>query len=131
MSRARKVILGILGLLTALDVVSAVTASRITGSNKPPAAAIVAIALFAVLTVIGMYGLVRGARWARPLIYVTRVLNCASNLLGFSNHPTATQLAVGSVTFGLSIVVIVALVVTRRSDALERPAAIAVRGSRA
>jgi uncharacterized membrane protein (DUF2068 family) len=114
MSRTTKFIIAILGVIAVLDAASAVIASRITGSDKPPAAAVVAIALFAVLDLLGMYGLSRGARWAAPLIYVTRGLNAVSNLLGLGNHPTTAPLVIGSLTFGLSVVVVVALIAVRR-----------------
>ncbi len=63
MIRSYKPVIVLLGALTALDLVSAVLASRVTGTAKPPPPAVVSMLILAVLTLAAMYGLWRGARW--------------------------------------------------------------------
>jgi hypothetical protein len=121
MIRSFKSVMTMLGALAALDVVAAVLASRITGSAKPPAPAVVSMIVFAVLTVVAMYGLWRGAGWARPLVYVTRGLDVVNGLLGLGDRPSVALDVIGVLTIVLSVAVIVILA---RMPAAERtPAA--------
>jgi hypothetical protein len=110
MIRSCKPVIVLLGALTALDLVAAVLASRVTGTAKPPPPAVVSMVILAVLTVVAMYGLWRGARWARPVVYVTRGFDVLSGLLGLADRPSIALDVIGVVTILLSLAVIVLLV---------------------
>lgn len=109
MVRSFKSVMVLLGTVAALDLVAAVLASRVTGSAKPPPPAVGAMVIFSVLTLVAMYGLWRGASWARPVIYVTRGLDVLSGLLGLADHPSVALEVIGAVTIVLSVAVIVIL----------------------
>jgi hypothetical protein len=112
MIRTYKPVIGLLGILTALDLVAAVLASRVTGTAKPPPPAVGSMVVLAVLTLAAMYGLWRGARWARPVVYVTRGFDVLSGLLGLADRPSVALVVIGVVTIVLSLAVIVVLVRT-------------------
>jgi hypothetical protein len=112
MSRPYKYVVAMLCTVAALDLVAAVLGSRVTGHAKPPPPAMVAIVLFAILSLVAIYGLWRGAGWARPVIYVTRGLDVVSSLLGLGDRPSHLLEVIGAVTLVLSVAVIVILVRT-------------------
>jgi uncharacterized membrane protein (DUF2068 family) len=118
MNRTLKTMITLLLVISALNVTSTVLTSRMTGPDKPPAPAIVGFVVFAILNLIGAFGLSHGSRWARPMIYVSRGLNIVSNILGLGNHADAALLIVGTSTFLLSIVVLVMLIRARREGRL-------------
>ena len=66
--------------------------------------------ILAVLTLVAMYGLWRGARWARPVVYVTRGFDVLSGLLGLADRPSVALDVIGVVTIVLSVAAIVLLV---------------------
>jgi hypothetical protein len=110
MIRTYKPVTVLLGVLTALDLAAAVLASRVTGTAKPPPPAVVSMVILAVLTLVAMYGLWRGARWARPVVYVTRGFDVLSGLLGLADRPSVALDVIGVVTIVLSLAAIVLLV---------------------
>jgi hypothetical protein len=110
MIRTYKPVIVLLGVLTALDLAAAVLASRVTGTAKPPPPAVVSMVILAVLTLVAMYGLWRGARWARPVVYVTRGFDVLSGLLGLADRPSVALDVIGVVTIALSLAAIVLLV---------------------
>jgi len=57
-----------------------------------------------------MYGLWRGARWARPVVYVTRGFDVLSGLLGLADRPSVALDVIGVVTIVLSLAAIVLLI---------------------
>lgn len=109
MIRNCKSVIVLLSAVAALDLVAAVLASRVTGAAKPPTPVVAAMVIFAVLTVLAMYGLWRGAGWARPVIYVTRGIDVLSGLLGLGDHPSLALDILGALTIVLSVAVIVIL----------------------
>ena len=118
MIRSCKPVIVLLGALAALDLAAAVLASRVTGTAKPPPPAVVSMVVLAVLTLVAMYGLWRGARWARPLVYVTRGFDVLSGLLGLADRPSVALDVIGVVTIVLSVAAIVLVVRApgRRTD---------------
>jgi hypothetical protein len=110
MIRSCKPVIVLLGALTALDLAAALLASRVTGTAKPPPPAVVSMVVLAVLTLVAMYGLWRGARWARPVVYVTRGFDVLSGLLGLADRPSVALDVIGVVTIVLSLAAIVLLV---------------------
>lgn len=116
MIRSYKPVIVLLGALTALDLVSAVLASRVTGTAKPPPPAVVSMLILAVLTLAAMYGLWRGARWARPVVYVTRGFDVLNGLLGLADRPSIALDVIGVVTIILSLTVIVMLARTPAAE---------------
>lgn len=117
MRRPYQSIVAMLCTVAALDLLAAVLASRVTGQAKPPPPAVVSMVLFGVLSLVATYGLWRGARWARPVIYVTRGLDVVNGLLGLSDRPSLALDVIGVLTTVLSVVVIVMLA---RTPAPER-----------
>jgi hypothetical protein len=73
-----------------------------TGEYRPPTCFVVLDVLLAVVGLIGMCGLTRGARWAVPLIYGTRAPNVVNNVLGLATNPNATRAVTGSLVIGRS-----------------------------
>jgi hypothetical protein len=120
MIRSSKPLIVLLGALTALDLAAAVLASRVTGTAKPPPPAVVSMVILAVLTVIAMYGLWRGARWARLLVYVTRGFDVLSGLLGLADRPSVALDVIGVVTIVLSVAAIVMLARTPAAELAPR-----------
>jgi hypothetical protein len=120
MTRSSKPLIVLLGALTALDLAASVLASRVTGTAKPPPPAVVSMVILAVLTVIAMYGLLRGARWARPVVYVTRGFDVLSGLLGLADRPSVALDVIGVVTIVLSVAAIVMLARTPAADLAPR-----------
>jgi hypothetical protein len=120
MIRSYKPVIVLLGALTALDLVAAVLASQVTGTAKPPPPAVVSMVILAVLTLGAMYGLWRGARWARPLVYVTRGFDVLSGLLGLADRPSVALDVIGAVTILLSLAAIVMLARTPASELTPR-----------
>jgi hypothetical protein len=116
MNRSSKPVIVLLGALTALDLVAAVLASRVTGTAKPPPPAVVSMVILAVLTLAAIYGLWRGARWARPAVYVTRGFDVLSGLLGLADRPSVALVVIGLVTIVLSLA---AIVMVARTPAAE------------
>ena len=116
MIRNFKSVMVMLGAVAALDLAAAVLASRVTGSAKPPVPAVASMVIFAVVTLIAMYGLWRGAGWARPVIYVTRGLDVVNGLLGLGDRPSLALDVIGAVTVVLSVAVIVTLARTPGAD---------------
>jgi hypothetical protein len=116
MIRNFKSVMVMLGAVAALDLAAAVLASRVTGSAKPPVPAVASMVIFAVVTLIAMYGLWRGAGWARPVIYVTRGLDVVNGLLGLGDRPSLALDVIGAVTVVLSVAVIVTLARTPAAD---------------
>jgi hypothetical protein len=112
MIRSCKPVIVLLGALAALDLAAALLASRVTGTAKPPPPAVVSMVVLAVLTLVAMYGLWRGARWARPVVYVTRGFDVLSGLLGLADRPSLALDVIGVVTILLSLAAIVLLVRT-------------------
>ena len=112
MIRRCKPVIVLLGALTALDLAAAVLASQVTGTAKPPPPAVVSMVVLAVVTLVAMYGLWRGARWARPVVYVTRGFDVLSGLLGLADRPSLALDVIGVVTIVLSLAAIVMLVRT-------------------
>jgi hypothetical protein len=110
MIRSRKPVIVLLGALTVLDLAAAVLASRVTGTAKPPPPAVVSMVILAVLTLLAMYGFWRGARWARPVVYVTRGFDVLSGLLGLADRPSVALDVIGVVTIVLSLAAIVLVV---------------------
>jgi uncharacterized membrane protein len=110
MIRNYKPVIVLLGALTALDLAAAVLASRVTGSAKPPPPAVVSMVILAVLTLVAMYGLWRGARWARPVVYITRGFDVLNGLLGLADRPSIALDVIGAVSIVLSVAAIVLLV---------------------
>ena len=102
MNRSFKYVIAMLCTLAALDLVAAVLGSRVTGPAKPPPPAMVSMVILAILSVVAMYGLWRGARWARPVIYVTRGFDVLSGLLGLADRPSVALDVIGVVTIVLS-----------------------------
>jgi len=121
MIRNSKSLILLLSAVAALDLVAAVLAPRVTGSAKPPTPAVASMVIFAVLTVLAMYGLWRGARWARPVVYVTRGLDVLSGLLGLGDHPSLALDVIGALTIVLSVAVIVILARTPAVEINPRP----------
>jgi uncharacterized membrane protein len=116
MIRSPKSVIVLLGAVAALDLVAAELASRVTGSAKPPVPAVASMVIFAVITLIAMYGLWRGAGWARPVIYVTRGLDVIGGLLGLGDHPSLALDVIGVVTIVVSVAIIVTLARTPAAD---------------
>jgi flagellar biogenesis protein FliO len=116
MIRTQKYLIAMLSSLAALDLIAAVLASRVTGSAKPPVPAVAVMVIIGVLTLAAIYGLRRGGRWARPVIYVTRGLDVVSSLLGLGDRPSVALVAIGAVTLVLSVAVIVLLARTPASE---------------
>jgi hypothetical protein len=116
MIRSSKSLIALLAAVVVLDLVAAVLASRVTGSAKPPTPAVAAMVIVAVLTVVAMFGLPRGAGWARPVIYVTRGLDVLSGLLGLGDHPSLALDVIGALTMVLSLAVIVILARTPATE---------------
>jgi hypothetical protein len=117
MTRSLKFLLAALAIIAVLDVVAAVQASQVTGSNKPPAFAVVGLVVLAAATVTAIYGLARDTRWARPVIYISCALRIISGILGLGGHTSAARLSVGAIGVVLAVAVVVALVRTRRQTA--------------
>jgi hypothetical protein len=117
MSRTQNTLTAMLGALVVLDVATALLMPHVTGAAKPPTGAVVATWVFAALTVAAAFGLRQGARWARPVIYVTCALRILSGLLGVGDNPGAALVSLGVVGVLLSAVVITVLVRTRRQSA--------------
>jgi uncharacterized membrane protein len=103
-----------LHVLTVLDLVAPALAFRVTGSAKPPVPAIAVMVIVGVLTLAAIYGLWRGGRWARPVIYVTHGLDVVSSLLGLGDRPSVAL--VEMVTLVLSVAVIVILAGTPAAE---------------
>lgn len=116
MIRTQKALITLLGVLAVLDLIAAVLASRVTGSAKPPVPAIAVMVIVGVLTLAAMVGLWRGARGARPVIYVTRGLDVVSSLLGLGDRPSVALVVIGAVTLVLSVAVIVTLARTPAAE---------------
>ena len=112
----RKSLFAMLALLAVLDLIAPVLASRVTGSAKPPVPAIAGMVVVGILTLVAMWGLWRGARWARPVIYVTRGLDVVSSLLGLGDRPSVALVVIGAVTLVLSLAVIVTLARTPAAE---------------
>jgi hypothetical protein len=109
MNRSFKTVIVLLSTLTALDLVAAVLASRVTGTAKPPPPAVGSMVILAALTAVAMYGLWRGARWARPAIYLTRGFDVLNGLLGLADRPSVALDVIGVATIVLSAAVIIIL----------------------
>ncbi len=107
MIRSQKPLIAMLGVLAVLDLAAPVLASRVTRSAKPPVPAIAVMVVVGILTLAAMYGLWRGARWARPVIYITRGLDVVSSMLGLGDRPSLALVVIGAVTLVLSVAVIV------------------------
>ncbi len=116
MTRSQKSLIAMLGVLAILDLVAPVLATRVTGSAKPPVPAIAVMVVVGILTLTAMYGLWRGARWARPVIYITRGLDVVSSMLGLGDRPSVALVVIGSVTLVLSVAVIVILARTPAAE---------------
>ncbi len=112
MFHSQKPLIAMLSVLVVLDLVAPALASRVTGSAEPPAPAIAVMVIVGVLTLAAMYGLWRGWRSARPVIYVTRGLDVVSSLLGLGDRPSVALVVIGAVTLVLSVAVIVILAPT-------------------
>jgi hypothetical protein len=117
MTRSLKFLLTALAIIAVLDVVAAVQASQVTGPDKPPVFAVVGLVVLAAAILTAAYGLARGARWARPVIYIACTLRIISSILGLGGHTSAVRLAVGAIGVILSLAVIAVLVRTRRQAA--------------
>ena len=117
MTRSLKFLLTALAIIAVLDVVAAVQASQVTGPDKPPVFAVVGLVVLAAAILTAAYGLARGTRWARPVIYVSCALRIISSILGLGGHTSAVRLAVGAIGVILSLAVIAVLVRTRRQAA--------------
>jgi hypothetical protein len=113
MSRTRNTMTALLVVVAALDVSTAVLMPGVAGSAKPPTGAIVATWIFAALTLAAVFGLQRGARWARPVVYVTCALRIISGLLGVGDNPGAALVTLGVIGVVLSLVAIGILLRTR------------------
>jgi hypothetical protein len=116
MIRTMKSVIVTLGLAGALDLVAAALATQVTGPAKPPPPAVVVMVICGILTFVAMYGLWRGAGWARPVIYVTRGLDAVSSLLGLADGPSPALVAIGVGTLVLSLGVIAILVRTSNTE---------------
>jgi hypothetical protein len=116
MIRTMKSVIVILGLAGALDLVAAVLATQVSGPAKPPPPAVVVMVVCGFLTFLAMYGLWRGAGWARPVIYVTRGLDAVSSLLGLADHPSPALVVIGVCTLVLSLGVIAILARTPNAE---------------
>jgi hypothetical protein len=117
MTRSLKFLLAALAIIAVLDVVAAVQASQVTGPDKPPVFAVAGLAVLAAATVTALYGLARGTRWARPVIYISCALRIISGILGLGGPTSAARLAAGIIGVVLSVAVVAALVRTRRQTA--------------
>ena len=117
MTRSLKFLLTALAIIAVLDVVAAVQASQVTGPDKPPVFAVVGLVVLAAAILTAAYGLARGTRWARPVIYISCALRIISSILGLGGHTSAVRLAVGAIGVILSLAVIAVLVRTRRQAA--------------
>ena len=117
MTRSLKFLLSALAIIIVLDVVAAVQASQITGPDKPPAFAVIGLAVLAAAVLTATYGLARDTRWARPVIYISCALRIISAILGLGGHTSAARLTVGTIGVVLSVAVIAVLVRTRRQAA--------------
>jgi uncharacterized membrane protein len=116
MIRSQKSLIAMLGVLAVLDLIAPVLASRVTGSAKPPPPAVAVMVIVGVVTLAATYGLWRGARWARPVIYITRGLDVVSSLLGLGDRPSVALVVIGAVTLVLSVAVIVILARTPAAE---------------
>jgi hypothetical protein len=116
MIRTLKSVIVMLGLAGALDLAAAVLATQVTGHAKPPPPAVVVMVICGILTFVAMYGLWRGAGWARPVIYATRGLDALSSLLGLADHPSPALVVIGVCTLVLSLGVIAILVRTPNTE---------------
>jgi uncharacterized membrane protein len=116
MIRTQKSLIAMLGVLALLDLVSPALASRVTGSAKPPVPAIAVMVILGVVTLAAMYGLWRGACWARPVIYVTLGFDVVSSLLGLGDRPNVALVVIVAVTLVLSVAVIVTLARTPAAE---------------
>lgn len=114
MTRSLKFLLAALTIITVLEVVAAVQASQVTGSDKPPVFAVVGLVVLAAANLTAIYGLVRDTRWAQPLIYISCALRIVSGILGLGSPTSAARLTVGVIGVVLSVAVIAVLVRTRR-----------------
>jgi hypothetical protein len=113
MSRTQNRVVALLVVLAALDVASASLMPSVKGSAKPPMGAVVATWVFAALTLAAAYGLPRGAKWARPVVYVTCALRIVSGGLGLGDNPGGTLVTLGVIGVVLSLATITILVRTR------------------
>jgi len=120
MNRSNKPVIVLLGALTALDLVSAVLASQVTGTAKPPPPAVISMVILAVLTLVAIYGVWRGARWARPVVYVTRGFDVLNGLLGLADRPSIALDVIGVVTIVLSLAAIVMVARTPAVDLISQ-----------
>jgi hypothetical protein len=116
MIRSQKSLIAMLGVLAVLDLAAPVLASRVTGSAKAPVPAIAVMVVVGILTLAAMCGLWRGARWARPVIYITRGLDVVSSMLGLGDRPSVALVVIGAVTLVLSTAVIVILARTPAAE---------------
>lgn len=78
--------------------------------GKPPLAAIIAVAIFGLVTLASAAGLAHGRRWPRPAALTCRVLDSLSWLLGLKAHPDLLLTTIAAVGLVSSIVTIVLLV---------------------
>jgi hypothetical protein len=108
-----KTIITLLGVLVVLDVVASPLAAHVTGQHKPPVFVPFTMAAIALLTLLGMYGLWRGASWARRLSIIVRVLDALSGLLGVTSRPSPELAGIGVATVVLSILVVTSLIRTK------------------
>ncbi len=113
MNGSLKFLLTALGIIAVLEVLAGVQAAGVTGPAQPPAFAVIGLFVLAAVTVVAIYGLARGLRWARPVIYVTAALRIASAVLGAGNGTDAVREIVGLAGVVLYVAVIVMLVRTR------------------
>ena len=117
MTRSLKFLIAALAIIAVLAVVAAVQASQVTGPDKPPVFAVAGLVVLAAALLTATYGLARGARWARPVIYISCTLRIISSILGFGGHTSAARLTIGAIGVVLSVAVIAVLVRTRRQAA--------------
>jgi hypothetical protein len=122
MNRTVKFVTALLAFLAALDVVAAPLASRVTGNAKPPQLVPFVMGLLVVLTLVAIYGLARGATWARTLIYVTRALDSISGLLGILTRPSPELVGIGAATIVLSVTVVWTMLKHNNERSIMEPA---------
>jgi hypothetical protein len=106
-----KLTVGLLVILGAGDLAAIpfMLAAHHRHPGQPPAAAIAAVALIGIATLVSAVGLELGRPWAAPLALAGRILDMISALLGLVARPDAPLVIGAALTFALSAIAIALL----------------------